>query len=501
MSIFDSRLFAWLQPRPRELQIKRPPARRARASVDETQGPLFGGAPWTITAPPDHESQWRTQDLDTKTLDNISPANLVKLLVDLSPEVSAGLWNFLRLFNPGWELDVFRPGSEEVTHDEGQRLLDEFVRNLPGIYGGSQDVPLDTVINSLVIGAWLRGGFFAELVLDEDGREPLNIATPDPASARFRKEADEDLGARHQLGQWQNGQWVDLESETVRYVPIDPLPGEPYGRPLVSPALFAALFLVGLLHDLRRVVAQQGYPRLDLAVQIEKLLEIMPATLEGDPEAMQDWVQQVIDEIEDVYEDLEPDDAYVHLDLVEVNRPVGAVDASSLSAIDDLIRALERMASRALKMMPLLLGINDATTETNANRQWEMQAAGIKSIQHLLENLLERLFTLALEAQGIQADVRFRLAELRAAEQLRDAQTEQLRITNASDMYEAGWISQDEAAEMVVGHPADVPEPRSPVNGVNWPFAVEEESRRDLLREIQGARRQIADIYQNGGGP
>jgi hypothetical protein len=137
------------------------------------------------------------------------------------------------------------------------------------------------------------------------------------------------------------------------------------------------------------------------------------------------------------------------------------VDASSLGAVDALIKALERMATRALKTMPLMMGLDQSTNETDSNRQWEIHAAGIKSIQHYAESLLEHLLTLALEMQGIQARIEFRFAELRAAEELRDEQTRTMKINNARAEYEAGWISQDEAAEKVTGHKADQPAPRN----------------------------------------
>jgi hypothetical protein len=256
--------------------------------------------------------------------------------------------------------------------------------------------------------------------------------------------------------------------------------------------VFTSLFLIGLLHDLRRVVSQQGYPRLDLSIDFAALAEIAPAEAQpGSPE-FEAWVQAVMDEINTVYSRLEPDDAYVHSSVIMVNRPIGTVSGDMLGGIDGLITALERMAARGLKTMPLLMGINDSTTETNANRQWELQAAAIKSLQHLCETMLGRLFGLALEAQGIAAAVEFRFAELRAAEMLRDAQTEAMQIANERAKYEAGWTSQDEASEAITGHEADVPEPRAAAVS---PGIIQDDGdgqeRAVLLKEIREARAAV----------
>ena len=62
-------------------------------------------------------------------------------------------------------------------------------------------------------GAFLRGGFCAELVLDEFGRMPLDIATPDPASIRFQRRTDKVLGPIWQAG---NGNLAALFRWTVK---------------------------------------------------------------------------------------------------------------------------------------------------------------------------------------------------------------------------------------------------------------------------------------------
>ena len=407
-----------------------------------------------LVAPNDFEAEWRTLNLDSTSLSRQSPTKLMEMLADLSPEVSRALWDFLRQCNAGWTCEVFRPGGE--TPDERARaVLTAFLDRLDDLYGS-----VDVVFNRLFFAAFLRGAFFAELVLDEAGREAVDLATPDPMTVRFRRVGDPVRGQVWQMGQWQGGTFTVFDRPTIRYAPVDPFPGSPYGRPLAAPALFASLFLLGLLHDLRRVVAQQGYPRLDVEIILERLKELMPANLEHDAAAQEAWVAAVVAEVSGVYEGLEPDDAYVHLDVTKINRPVGAVDSSSLGAIDGLIEGLERMAVRALKSVPFLMGTVESTTETQSNRQWEAHLQSIKSVQHICESMLERLFGLALQAQGITAVVQLRFAENRASEALRDQQARQLRNQNIAYEYQMGWIGQDEAAQEAVGHAPDLPDPR-----------------------------------------
>jgi hypothetical protein len=437
-----------------------PRAQAASSSTQASHRPLAGGrltndsyhlpvssSSMAILPPPDHEKAWRIENLDSRTLSKEGPNKIIEMLSNISPEVSRALWDFLRLCNPGFEWDAYTPGTE-TNNDKATKALDDFFFQLRLRHG-----TVDVLIGRLFTGAWMRGAFMAELVLDEAGKVPLDIATPDPSSARFKVSDDPVNKGPWILGQWQAGKFVELDRETIEYIPIDPFPDSPYGRPMVGPALFSTLFLIGLMHDLRRVIAQQGYPRIDVMIQLDKVLSRMPADLRDNPTEQEKWVTEAIGAVQTAYNALQPDAAYIHDDSIEVKGPVGAATQNALGGIDAIISMLERMAVRALKTMPLILGITDGVSEANANRQWEIMAAGIKSIQHYCESLLERFLSLALQAQGITADVKFRFAENRSAEEMRDQQTLQLKIANYTSLRNQNIIDQDETADKLVGHP------------------------------------------------
>lgn len=441
---------------PDRLARPRGVATRARASVD-TESQVFGGLlTASIAGPISADDEWSALDLDSGSLRAMAPTRLLELLADLSPEVSKALWDFLRFCNAGWTATAMRPSGKMPGTAAHQAALDAFLVTLKERYGS-----VDIILNRLFLAAFLRGALFAELVLDKSGTTPLDIATPDPATARWKQQEDADLGVVWQLGQWQRGQFVPLDRATVRYLPVDPFPGHPEGRALAAPALFSAVFLLAMLHDIRRVVQQQGYPRIDISVMMERVLASMPASEAHDAAKQQAWVNDTIAQIQAAYECLEPDQAYIHTDDSVINRPVGTLDTSSLGAVGGIIEALERMITRALKSMPLLMATNQTGTETQSTREYEAFVAAIKAIQHLCESLLEHLCTLALRAQGIPAVVQWRFAEVRAAELMRDATTESVVLANIKTKYDQGWIGQEEASQAAVGHAPDADAPRS----------------------------------------
>ncbi len=276
---------------------------RARVNADPGGADPYS-ALWGVATRPDRDVDWRSLNLDDRTLDRIGTGDLVQMMADISPEVSASLWYFIRFCNPGWEATALRPGTR-TADAAGQARLNEFLARLRDTYGA-----VDVVWNKLFQTAFLRGAFFAELITDEAGRRPLDLVVIDPHAAELRQVDDPERGAVWQLGQTQDNTWVPLDVPTVSYVPVDPgADGPPYGRSLVTPAVFSALFLLSLLHDLRRVVAQQGYPRLDIEVKLAELAGSMPDEAADDPELQRAWVEGVIDEVASMYAGLQPDDA------------------------------------------------------------------------------------------------------------------------------------------------------------------------------------------------
>lgn len=471
-----------------------------RASMDSAG--MVPNAQWLVVPPSSYETNWQLINLQSKDFDRINPAFLLEAMLDLSPEISRAAWDFLRLMNPGYTLKVTRPGSD-AEYVEAQALAEAFIEELADLHGS-----FDVVLGRMHLAGFMRGALCAELVLDRRGRIPIDFATPDPVSIRFRKRKDDLRGEVWQAGQWQEYDFVPLDIPTFRYVPIDPLPASPYGRPMAAPALFTAIFLLGVMHDLRRVIQQQGYPRIDLSIDVQQLIESAPH-LASDTEQFNAWVDALVTQVSSVYSALEPDDAYIHTSNVAVNRPVGAGGTASLGGIDAIITALERMASRALKTMPLMLGITEHTGDIQSNRQWEIFVAGIKSIQHYSEAILDRLFTLALEAQGVQAHVEFRFAEIRDAERLRDAQAEAMEIANEKEKRNQGWQTQDEASEAITGSPAvaDAPSIQEPQAGDDDDEIVQGSNdgmqlNAALLAQVRMARSEVnhaLDVVRTNG--
>lgn len=429
-----------------------PPTSRARLTFDRPKSTAISSISSFIqTERESRQNIWRAEQLDENTLNRMTADEMMALMVDISPEMSRADWDWLRLFLAGWEYHVYRPGGKKV-HKPGEAAVAMMIASMDALHGTFEDV-----LTRIVQGGLIRGAFFAEAVFDSDARTLIDIATPDPALVVFQPKTDPVRGDIWEKGMMDGEDFVSIESEFVRYIPIDPFPGKPYGRSPLMPGLGPSLFLLSLMSDMKRVIRQQGYPRIDIEVDVEEMNEIIDnGEWEDEDElsnALVAAVEAAVAQVEQQYMDVPPDGAYVHSSVIKINGLVGAIDAGFLQAVDALINALERQDTRGMKMMPLLMGISDTADESDANRQWELQVKGVKALQHKVEQMLGDLFSLGLQAQGIQAVVEWRFAELRVAEAMRDTQVDQLKAAVAAKMEAYGYWEADEAAIYATDHP------------------------------------------------
>lgn len=398
------------------------------------------------------------QTFDIETVKHLSYDDLVELLADLSPEISKALWDFVLLCNAGYKCKALIPNTEN-PHEQAQTYIDDVILKTIGRYNGTAGTFFDRIFKMM----FFRGSFLMELVLDEAGREFVDMASPDTRTLEYRRIYDEARGQAWTYGQRQDGQFVDFGSiETIRYIPIQPNPDSIEGTPLCTSAVFLAIFLMAVLRDVKRVIQNQGYPRLDVEIDFEAMKATMPDEIAGDSTKMKIWAQDLLNQVTEAYNRLRPESTYIHASTVKVNRPVGATTGDSIRSIDAIFMALERMIVRALKTMPILMGTNQSRSETQANREWEIYAKGIESMQHPVESAFEELVMDALIANGMLADVEMRFEQFRGAEAARDEEVKLLKLKVARTAYDNGYINQDEAAQY--GFDKEVADEQEPRN-------------------------------------
>ena len=398
---------------------------RGRTTID-TNEPLWGGYTWIE---PSNSTDWRLLTFEEASLAFKSADEMIKILVNASPDVDRAHHDFLRYCNPGWILESEDPAAQEI--------LDEFIQRM-----ADQGESFDAKIERLASGAFISGAFFLELVFDPSGYEAVDLIIIDPFTAAYRQQEDSVRGQYYQLGQVQGGKFVELTDPTIKYEPVNPVPNSPFGRSLISSSIFPCVFLLGLLKSARQVVETQAWPRSLISVDRQILRDTgVP------PHDIVKYTNGIISKIKAEWPTLKKTEVPVYGSEVKIEGPVGAMGRGSLDGINLLERILERWIIRALKTQPILFGSNEALTESHADVQLLNHTIFIKSIQSSLEKILTRFFTLVLRARGNGSDPIFRLKRVNAIERRREAEIFRIEMEAASTALDTGLYSPEELRE------------------------------------------------------
>ncbi|MHB0913929.1 MAG: hypothetical protein ACYC2Y_10890, partial [Armatimonadota bacterium] len=297
---------------------------------------------------------------------------------------------------------------------------------------------LPNLIVQWLASAFLQGAVAGEVAFSE-GFELEDFYPVDPHSVHFTREAGG-------LVPWQGS--VRLSPETFWYVPVDPWIDDPYGRAPAAPVLQEVWFDVALIHDLRKAVHNQGWPRIDVEVLEEALLANAPANVKADSGRLAEWLSERLAEVQAAYNNLQPDDSFVHFDSVKITQ---AQTSGKMLDVEHVIRVVERRMTRALKQLPILMGQNEGTTETHGSVQWQIFAAGLRSLQEPVAHILSGMMQAALEASGVPGRVVCAFASIRTTDRRAEAEAERIEIENAVAKYEAGFQTLAESAIEVTG--------------------------------------------------
>jgi hypothetical protein len=386
----------------------------------------------------------------------------LKTIRDLDPQASQAVSTFLRLINPGHDLQAFvfkdpnKPfndnsdptGSEIKENGEAQAFLDELARRVGTEYGFG----LDQLHNVLSLSLITNGAVAAEVAPTDDLTDVVDWFPVDPMLVHFRRDDDHNLI----LGQiFRDGSFHPLNTEQVFYMPLDPDVNDPYGRPPLLPAINIVLQRASLINDIRAVAHAQGFPRLNVTVRVEPLIASMPPLLNeaGRESDRKEWMESILDSVVSSYDSLEVDDVFVHYDWVEISV-IGPVHSNSGFDFKGIEQVLSKNLNSALKMLPILLGINEATSETHGSIQWQIQIETVKALRNLVKRVIERCANVSLQMKGFQAHARVTYKDTRTTDRLFEEQANFFQTRTVQLQEQMGYRSHDEAAEILTGHAA-----------------------------------------------
>lgn len=385
--------------------------------------------------------------LDDRALANSTIEQLMDILIDAHPDVSYALWNFLRIGNTEYTVKVYKVGNGKEDK-AGKKVVDEFIQRLeaPNILQFESSRGVRKVLNQLFISTITRGACAMELVLTQDLASVQFMAPIDPQTVTFKFESDRFVPYQHE-------DEVKLDIPTFFYEALDEKIDEPYGRSPFLSALNMVLFQMQILNDIRAVVHNQGYPRFDINILEEVLLQRMPIAIRNNEREKAKWLNERLKEIIDMYNNLEVDDTFVHFNSVEIDMVGGGKGGGAMIDPQKLMTVVDNLIMSGLKTLSTILGRRSTgNTESFAKLEIKLYMRGVRAIQEVVERVMSRALTLMLNIQGKQGIVEFRFDPMEIRTDLEQSQFDQTRLQNIAYKRDQGWIDQDEASNEAVGH-------------------------------------------------
>lgn len=409
------------------------------------------------------------QQIDIQDLDAYgwSPGGLLNVLADVSPEIAKALNNKLRMV--GTKVTFKAVGKDGSEDPRGQKLIDDCISRINPFYGG-----VDNVIRQIVFSIFCWGAGCTDSEILPDLRGTANLFAVNPDTIYFERDENQfprpfqlqylwgmNLPELYQdMHQMNTLPFRQMNLASFTYTPFDPGIDDPYGRSPAWPALQVIFFAAQLFRDLQRVVENQAWGHTDFALKSEilsKLMEKISPNEMNSAAKLASFINDRISEVQLQYSQLQPRDAFVHPDYLEITQDVKGAD---LTGIDKIINAVKREIVTALKEIPQFMDVEDNSSTELAANQFENYVHDVEAYRDVTAIHIKRHLVLNAFLNGYQdLKVVSSWDAIRSTQRLQDAQAHRVEIGNHQMIRDNGWQSQDQASLKVTGTKADKAQP------------------------------------------
>lgn len=219
------------------------------------------------------------------------------------------------------------------------------------------------------------------------------------------------------------------------------------------------------MSDIRKVVRRVIHPRINVTVKEEVLRRMAPPEALYDPDELAKFQQRIVEEITETINSLEPEEALVMLDYIEVDYMNNG--NISLNSEYEVLQGManSKMATGA-KTLPSILGHGTGSQNVASAEALVFMKNANGMVRTKLNELYSRAFTLAIRLFGMDCYAVFEYASI----DLRpDSELEAFKATKQNrilKLLSLGFISDDEAAIALTGHLT--PDGFTPLSGTGF---------------------------------
>jgi len=386
---------------------------------------------------------------DTITLRNGADTRVViRDLVASNPDLSAAVFGFLRTAITS-EYKLVARNMDGSFNREATILAQQIATRFDEVQdysdGFSGINSIRSTSESLGKEVLQYGAMGLELVLDK-ARLPRALSPVSTTQILMRQD-DGWLKPVQKVGQEER----DLDIPTFFMVALDQDLLQPYAESPLQAAIQPVLADLDFFNDLRRLVKRALHPRLDVAINEEKFRKTIPQDAALDPEKLSAYVKSVMDSVQEKINALNPEDALVHFDFIEVSF-LNHGNASPAQEEETLLNIARSRVASGSKTMPSILGHGAGTQNVASTETLLFMASAVGAVQAKLDEIYSKAFTLAVRLFGMDVYVEFRYApvDLRPKNELEAFFA--MKQSRVLEQLSLGFITDDEACIELTGN-------------------------------------------------
>lgn len=346
----------------------------------------------------------------------------------------------------------YRYAAYDMNHQfsaAGTHLAETIVSRMNTVWdyssGYSSRRSVSSLVETLLRESAINSGVGLELVLDDarlpDRLVPVDVSTviwvSDGRGGQVPKQRYP--GAREDID-------LNLPNVWFEFSHLDA--GKIYTRSMYEAAVKDSLQYGEFIDDIRRVVRQSGHTRLAVALDVDKIMAVLPASVKNDPEQLDAELKRIKAQVEADLRQMNPEDAIVHFTIAKPEHLQSGL--GSRSDYTPLLKTMAGSYSTSMKTPPSVLGLRlDGGSEALGNIETLLFMKTAAAIQLPVAAVMSRALTLACRLYGMDVYVEFEFdpINLRPEDELEAFRA--MHQARVLELLSLGFVTDDEAGYML----------------------------------------------------
>lgn len=356
-------------------------------------------------------------------------------LRDTVPDVSAGIWAWVRLCTTAQHFSI--DDGNEVQQIDARHILRSLDRRIL-TYQHEHEKGVNALVQHFFLSVFTYGAFAGEVVVNHDRNEIESFIVIDPATIRFQMQT----GTRELLPCQilDDGTLVRLNPSSFFYYGLDTDGLNPYGRSPLSSLSVMVNIQDQLINDMASAQHNAGYPTIHFKMK-------KPEREKG--ENLTGYNNRIKSEIEQIRTEVEAKKTETNL-ITYDNLEVSYIGPKGNNfQWSESIQAISEQVISALHLAPFMIGRNWGTTESWGSAQYQLLTNNARTVQEGAKRLAEWLRNLELALHGSPCCVTHQFTphhHLDAADRAKALQFNSDAIIN---LLEKGLINEDTAKKKI----------------------------------------------------